>query len=401
MTMQKDFLKAMAYSGPESLPLDKQTNFDVLINVEVLTGCERACTGCFVDKNSERGSVNALLAQAKELADGVKSSGMNLREVVIGPTDIFTADNTTDVLMNKTLHDILFDHVNARITFPAKFDVATNEQFYDLFELLETEGFREDMIVELLTPIESPDKMLNDITYQDKVNKRVQFFQGNTKKKMDWSWVLQASNVLTRFISKDKLNELNNAANGIYGTILEMNPAFSRAPAQLQASNLTKWNEFLLESIDETNANKIMMTMASLYCHSFNFMGLTVIMGENGPETHLNTTLHEQAFFPGNSRTNVTGLSFEEILERRTQLITEGIQYAEGIKDCDGCPLVHACANRLVFEAMEDMQYGQCVLPKELINYYNPFQTTGIWNQDAEKVLGENDERYNVSVRNQ
>ena len=50
MAMQESYCKQMRYSGPESLAPSDATKFDVLIQMEVLAGCEQGCLGCFVDK---------------------------------------------------------------------------------------------------------------------------------------------------------------------------------------------------------------------------------------------------------------------------------------------------------------------------------------------------------------
>jgi hypothetical protein len=94
--------------------------------------------------------------------------------------------------------------------------------------------------------------------------------------------------------------------------------------------------------------------------------------------------LHEQAFFPTNDRTNVTGLSFEEILDRRDELIMRGLRRADEVSDCMDCNYQVACANRLVFEAMDFMKIEGCVLPKDVLDKFNPTeQGDHLWNEEA------------------
>jgi len=123
MSMQESYCKAMRYSGKESLSLKDQTKFDVLINVELLSGCNHGCTGCFIDKHKSVDLAQPILEEAKRLADGVTRAGLNLREFVIGATDFFSASNTKDVLNNQITQDIMREHSNARIATPAKFDL--------------------------------------------------------------------------------------------------------------------------------------------------------------------------------------------------------------------------------------------------------------------------------------
>jgi hypothetical protein len=381
----------MRYSGPESLSLKDQTKFDVLIQMEVLSGCEHSCTGCFVNKHNPTDLAQPLLEEAKRLADGVKATGLNLREFIIGPTDFFSASNTKDVLNHPLTQEIMREHTNARIATPAKFDLASTEYFEEIFAILDDEDkFRPEMIIEFVTPIESPDKMVNDKEYFDNVMKKVEFFKHNTPKQMDWSWTLQSSAILSNKFTKEDYNKVLDKAIDEYGTILEMNPAFARAPAHKQKENLFAWNDFLSNVIDNDNYDKATMSMANLYCNSMNFIGLTVLMGENGPETYLNVMLHEQAFFTNNQRTNVTGLSFEEILNRRNDLILEGIQKLSEHPIYKDTPYVVALANRLVWEAIVamDLTDEESVLPMDVLALYNPTeQGDHLWNEDALKYM--------------
>lgn len=388
MTMQKSYCKQMRYSGPESLAPSDATKFDVLIQMEVLAGCNHGCLGCFVDKNIDPAMNQQIIDRAKELADGVKRTGLNLREFVIGPTDFFTATNTESVLNNPTVQEIMREHTGARIAAPAKFDLATMERVQEIFNILDDEDkFRREMIIEFIMPISRVGQMLDDDEYYNEVMRKVEFFKNNTPKQMDWSWTLQASNVVGKKIDKETYNRIIQRSVNDYETIVEMNPAFSRANSEIvQRKNLFSWNEFLGKVIDEDNASETVMSMAHLYCNSINFIGITIVPGENGPTTHLNVMLHEQAFFLKNKNLDVTGLTFEQILDRKNELVTKGINKSSKVKDCSDCKFAVACANRLVFEAQESLNVNGCVLNKEVLEHYNPYDFT--WNDDAMKKLG-------------
>ena len=383
--MQDSYCKQMRYSGPESLSPKDAVKFDVLIQMEVLAGCEQGCLGCFVDKAIDPVSNQQIIDRAKELADGVKRTGLNLREFVIGPTDLFSAKNTKEVLNNPVVQQIMREHTGARIASPAKFDKASMEKVREIFNILDDDDkFRRDMIIEFIMPIGRINEMLDDDDYYKSVMEKVEFFKNDTPEQMDWSWTLQASNVVGKQIDKEKYKRLVKRSVEDFGTIMEMNPAFSRAPNQLvQRNNLFGWNKFLSSVIDEESSKEAVMSMANLYCNSINFVGLTIVPGENGPTTHLNVMLHEQAFFLQNKNLDVTGLTFEEILQRKNELVTKGINRSSKVKDCQDCQYAVACANRLVFEAQESLNVNGCVLPKDVLEHYNPFDFT--WNDDAKK----------------
>ena len=377
----------MRYSGPESLAPSNAYKFDVLIQMEVLAGCDHGCLGCFVDKNIDPDMNQAIINRAKELADGVKRTGLNLREFVIGPTDFFTAENTKSVLNNSVVQDIMREHTGARIAAPAKFDKVSMEKLKEIFAVLDDEDkYRRDMIIEFIMPIGRVAEMLDDDDYYNEVMKKVEFFKNDTPKQMDWSWTLQASNVVGKKIDKETYNRIIDKSVNEYETIVEMNPAFSRARNQLiKRHNLFAWNDFLGKVVDKDNASETVMSMANLYCNSINFIGLTVVPGENGPTTHLNVMLHEQAFFLENKNLDVTGLSFEEILQRKNELVLKGINKSSQVKDCSDCQFAIACANRLVFEAQDSLNVNGCVMNKEVLDLYNPYDFT--WNDDAERAM--------------
>ena len=387
MTMQKSYCKQMRYSGPESLAPSDAYKFDVLIQMEVLAGCDHGCLGCFVDKNIDPNMNQMIIDRAKELADGVKRTGLNLREFVIGPTDFFTAENTESVLNNSVVQDIMREHTGARIAAPAKFDKVSMEKLRHIFSILDDEDkYRREMIIEFIMPIGRIKEMLDDNEYYEEVMRKVEFFKSGTPKQMDWSWTLQASNVVGKQIDKDIYNRIIERSVNDYETIVEMNPAFSRARNQfVKRKNLFAWNDFLGRVIDENNANETVMSMANLYCNSINFVGLTIVPGEEGPTTHLNVMLHEQAFFLENKNLDVTGLSFEEILQRKNELIVKGINKSSKVKDCQDCQFAIACANRLVFEAQESLNVKGCVMNKDVLDLYNPYDFT--WNDDAERAM--------------
>lgn len=390
MTMQQSYCKQMRYSGPESLPPSQAQKFDVLINFEGLTGCDHGCVGCFVNKNQDVSTMNSMLETAQTLADGVKRTGLNLREFVIGPTDFFSAENTVKILENPIVQNIMREHTKARIATPSKIDEVSMEKLRDIFSILDDPSkYRDEMIIEFIMPIGNIDRILNDEDYFNDIKAKLDFFDKETPKNIDWSWTLQASNVMQKHLTKENYNNLLYKILNEYETILEMNPAFSRAPSVLhQRNNLVAWNNFLKEVVDQDNFKDVTMSMANLYCNSMNFIGLTVVPGYKEPRVFLNVMLHEQAFFTNHPELEVTGLSFEEILAKRDHLIAKGLAKSSKVKDCADCKYSVACANRLIFQAQDAMNMHECLMPLEVLEMYNPYiDSTDQWNDDALKIV--------------
>lgn len=390
MTIQQSYCKQMRYSGPESLPPSKAQKFDVLINFEGLTGCNHGCVGCFVNKNQDVATMNSMLETAQELADGVKRTGLNLREFVIGPTDLFSAANTENVLNNPIIQNIMREHTKARIATPSKIDDVSMEKLREVFAILDDPSkYRDEMIIEFIMPIGDIDRIINDEDYFNDIKEKLEFFDKETPKEVDWSWTLQASNVMQKRLTKETYNKLLDKVVDEYETILEMNPAFSRAPnALMQRRNLVSWNKFLSEVVGQDNFDKVTMSMANLYCNSMNFIGLTIIPGIDSPRVFLNVMLHEQAFFTQHDELEVTGLSFEEILAKRDQLIAKGLAKSSTVKDCADCKYSVACASRLIFQAQDAMNMHECLMPLDVLDLFNPYiDSSEQWNDDALKIV--------------
>ena len=81
----------------------------------------------------------------------------------------------------------------------------------------------------------------------------------------------------------------------------------------------------------------------------------------------------------------MTGLTFEEILQRKNELVTKGISKSSKVKDCSDCQYAVACASRLIFEAQDSLNINGCVLNKDILEHYNPYDFT--WNDDAERAM--------------
>jgi len=394
--MQKNFCKQMRLSGPEALPLNQQFKFDVLINIETLSGCEHNCVGCFVDKNLDTKTNDNILKRALELSNSIKEHNLNLREFVIGPTDFFSAKNIKHILNHKITQKIMFDHKNARIANASRFDQTSMDKIKDIFSILDdTTKYREDMIIEFIQPL--PKNLLqivDDKEYFDTVMERIDFFKNQTPKNIDWSWALQSSGILANKLSKEDYTKILVKTLDDYETILEMIPAFTRASSpEIQKRNLLEWNNFLSRVIDEKNSKKVVMSMANIYFNSFNFIGLSIYPGKNGEaKTILNVMLHEQAMFTHNPNLDVTGLSFEEILTRREELITKGIKKFSEHPLYKDNPHVHGLAHKLVWEAIESMDFkeNEEIIPLDILSLYNPLDHRDYtFNDDANKIRGD------------
>lgn len=92
--------------------------------LELMQGCQMNCQGCMVDKFSTNIPSDKELDQLIGMFEGLRSDGVQLLEIELGPSDIFSAQNKEEIFTNpKLVHLInLFDSisVNASFIYPHK-----------------------------------------------------------------------------------------------------------------------------------------------------------------------------------------------------------------------------------------------------------------------------------------
>tara|TARA_R110002072_G_scaffold64203_5_gene159730 strand:+ start:69106 stop:70179 length:1074 start_codon:yes stop_codon:yes gene_type:complete len=94
-------------------------------NLEVLQGCRWKCTGCYVNKDENVSFSPAGLDKFEALSKSIADSVFIPSILIIGPTDIFTANNSLDLLNNKKFLNI--SKMYERLAFNTTFEAIDDE----------------------------------------------------------------------------------------------------------------------------------------------------------------------------------------------------------------------------------------------------------------------------------
>lgn len=336
---------------------DNIENMDFVLNLDVLNGCVHACEGCFVRKFKVVNNWEEALEKAYKIAKGLTDKGLRFRELVLGPTDFFSATNTEAVLMHPTFQRLLQLNDKTRITAACIFDDIDKDHFMKLFSILDnTELYREKMILEFLVPLNTQ-KMLNKEDKYMADNKwALDFFKNGSPKVIDWSYVI---NIHNNELLKNNYMQAVNTIKDEFNTILEFNPGFFRSNNNsLIDRNLGYWKDFLQDILEENDYRDIYLTNVDKHHNTGNTICLNLY--EDG--VYFSPFIYEQILDTHDSL-KVTDLSADNIMNMHVNLQVDGFEYAAKTKECSDCEYLNACVGRNVLNYMKHKEITDCLFP--------------------------------------
>ena len=335
---------------------------DFVINLELLNGCAHACTGCFVNRK------NAIVAtdvkKALTLAQDLTAKGLRFREVIISPTDIFSASNTEEILLNKDFQEMLRLNDKTRITTTAMFYNTKLETIKNVFDILDNpDFFRSDMIMEFLVPME-PEKVLNgDEDYFAQNMEAINFFKTSTTKIVDWSFVV---NVHYDQVLVDYFDTITKIVKDKYDGIIEFLPSFFRTGnTTLIVNHLKQWKEFLSANVTIDNYKELMVTIADMHHNSVN----TIVMNYRKGELYLSPFIYEQILMT-HADLLIENPSAETVFAKIQEQTVAQYHYAEITDECQMCEYFSTCVGRNVLSFMESKDIQHCIYPKDVLDLY-------------------------------
>ncbi len=342
--------------------LDDET-MDFVINLEVLNGCDHACPGCYVRRKNAITHVD--LNTAYTLASDMIKNGFRFREVIISPTDIFSATNSLDILKNKDFQNLMKLDKKTRITSTAMYENINWDNVNDIFTILDDESlYRKDMIMEFLVPM-NVEKILNrDEKYYSDFKQVIEFLNKKTPKIVDWSFVV---NVHYDEKMINNYNEITKIAKEEFNTIIEFLPSFFRTGNDaIIEEHLDTWKSFLRSIITTENYNNIMLTIADKNHNASN----TVVVNYKKNELFISPFVYEQIVFDY-PELKVEHHTFHDTIEKVQRLIEQQYTYSELTTECSSCEFLTTCIGRNVLSLMEAKGIKDCIYPKEILQLYN------------------------------
>jgi len=335
---------------------------DFVINLELLNGCAHACTGCFVNRKNE--IVATDVKKAYQLAKDLTEKGLRFREVIISPTDIFSASNTDEILLNKDFQAMLKLNDKTRITTTAMFYNTPMSDIERVFALLDNPAFfRPNMIMEFLVPMEA-DKVLNhDEDYFEQNIIAIDFFKTQTTKIVDWSFVV---NIHHDQVLVDNFEKISKIVCDEYDGIIEFLPSFFRTGnTDLIEKHLGEWKEFLSASVNADNYKDLMITIADMHHNSFN----TIVMNYRRGELYLSPFIYEQILMT-HTDLHIENPTAESVFAKIQEQTVAQYHYAEITDECQTCEYFTTCVGRNVLSFMEAKDIQHCIYPKDVLSLY-------------------------------
>lgn len=328
--------KAEAQADSEfNLSLSQGFELKVLFNVEVLSGCEFRCPGCFVNK---KGSNIGGFDRLNKAIDLFNENGYRVSTINIGPTDIFGNNNILELLKDQDFREALSKVTT--IQFVTTLEYIDEEVIEALNEIPKAPGFLYDVNIAIL-----PHKFPNG--YKEKIDKLNLF-------KDDLNYYLNLN-----MGNDDKLNqkvlELSEIADKEFDTILTLNPSFFRAPkSQLQKYLINKW-----KSYDDWAHEKYPST---------------IFDKAQGGSLELNFTYCNENFFWTPFVYDVVLIGQEEFrikdesdidswLEPKNNGFMSQLEYASKTDNCNGCANMMTCIDKGVLSYMEHHSILGCLFP--------------------------------------
>ena len=337
-------------------------SMDFVLNLEVLNGCAHHCEGCFVNRKNDLLDVD--LVTALNLARQMDSKGLRFREVIISPTDIFSATNGLDILTDKNFQRLLQIHPKTRITTTAMFDQLDWDIWLKVWDVLDNErNYRKDMIMEFLVPM-NPEKLLaRDPDYYQDFKHALGFMAHETPKEVDWSFVI---NVHYDPLIAENYDELTRIAREDFNTTIEFLPSFFRTGSDMFIrDHLSQWRTFLREVINDDNFTNTMLTIADKNHNGFN----TVVTNYRRGKLYISPFIYEQILYQY-PELEVDGFTADDVIEKNARLVLDQYEYAPKTTECYTCGYLSTCVGRNVLSFMEVKGIKDCIYPKDVLDRY-------------------------------
>lgn len=366
MTIEEVFLTKMS-----STNIDNIENMDFVLNLDILNGCVHSCDGCYINKVHKVSNWEEVVESAYNVAFDLSKKGLRFRELILGPTDFFSASNTVEVIENNMFQKLLTLHEKTRITAACIFDNMDKIEFKRIFSILDNPNkFKSEMILEFLIPLNSQKVLARDQDYINSNRWAIDFFANSSPKIIDWSYVV---NIHTNESLKDNYIEVVNFIKNEFNTILEFNPGFFRSNNnKLIDKNLSYWKGFLQDILSRNDKKNMCLTNLDFHHNT----GNTICLNFHKGEIYFSPFIYEQIVDVHDSF-RVNDISASGIIQQHIKLQVESYNYAEKTEECSDCNFLPSCAGRNVLNFMKNKSISHCLFPDKFRDLeYSPKSTS-------------------------
>ena len=321
---------------PELSPIN-QDFLRTEINLDILHGCDQMCPGCFIPRK------NFTKADDLEILYNLLVNGQyHPDEIVIGPTDIFDAQNFEEIMNHEymfKLYEISSIGFTSTLLQPYWIIKEKLDKIWSLYRHVKRIP---DIDFKIVLDV---DKYLDGEL--DEWYKKLKLFEDGS--------VQFRVNYYKGVFDRISYNELCEKTFEDFNAPVVITPSFltDRNARGKVKQHLANFREDLLnQNIDEKWRNYYTFFDAKfngLGCQNYSFYG---------GKLYINPFLYDAII----QRTPFFETSMDE------NKLSDNIEYAQQVDDCNGCEFMMSCAERNVHMYMESRDLTSCVALKEYMH---------------------------------
>jgi len=359
--------EAMSIAKSTKKSVSELGDYTIRINLEFLKGCEFTCPGCYVNRSNDF-TVDDL-SMVEDAVTSFQESGFNFDEIILGPTDFFSALNCDQVLKNAKFRSIF---KSPDITLILISTLQTKEEEIIRRIKLLNDSINSECDIEFLIVFDLEKILSKDQDYIEEIKRKIKLLD-NVKADVDYAFQINIRDI--NGLENFNLLELTGYVRDEFDTIVEFNPSFLRSSNEKNIhETLHKWNNLLAHNyskIEAKDVKNVLFTMgnknhASLSEVTYNYKNGTF---------YTCPFVYENIFNTGERfKINATGdngrYKLSDFHDHRNRTTVEQLQYSEKTRECSSCNHLLSCVGKQVLQFMEEYKIKTCPLAKEVMDLY-------------------------------
>lgn len=339
------------------------TNVRIRINTEFLDSCKFNCAGCYVKRKNEftDSDVDVLVNAIQMFRD----SGASFDEVILGPTDFFSASNTEEVLSHEGFKSIFKDG-DVVLTVLTTLQEG-EERIKELIQCVNDNLTHPNMEMEVLIPFDIKRVVDKDPFYVMEMKRKIQILN-LLNPTVDYAMQINIHDV-DKMIPGFSLPEVTRYVRDTFGTIVEFNPSFMRVKKpHIITKVLDDWNDMLERHMDQLQAEDITFTMVNKYHASYNeltynfkdgYLYVCPFIYENVVDLSEAFKIERQGEY----------YVIDDINAKDVSVIGDQYEYSSEV-ECATCEFQGSCVGKKVLYYMKQYDIAKCVVSKPVMAYY-------------------------------
>jgi hypothetical protein len=329
--------------------------------LDVLYGCKWSCGGCHVNTTGQNGLIAGDDTKILKLTDDFVVNNFQPSILIVGPTDIFTAKNTLDVMQTETFATLVKPFL--RIGFNTTF-LEIDDKVIDAINAVCGDKEVEFKIVVEAKQFTS-DKYLN-IVKDNMISARSKIKCANFVIHPQFNLFDYRTTRLDTVLQN--YEGLNQRSYDFFGQGIDYVLSFSRSDTLDRDNKLSmlKWiQDMFNEHVYVDNAQTIHFdagNVTDFQEHIYTY--------RNGNFYYAPKVYDEYVCFDDEMKIPTVDWSAEEFTKFDRQILLDQYQNINN-KECATCPYAPMCVNRGILFFMDYMGTTECIMPKHAFDVIN------------------------------